>query len=46
MEAEISSETYVSYRNTKRRHNPEDLELIHICDFPQYLQESVGSDLK
>jgi hypothetical protein len=27
MEAARSSETLVSYRNIKRRHNPEDLEL-------------------
>jgi len=39
MEAESSSETPVSYRNTTRRQNPEDLDL-NVCLFLVYQKDA------
>jgi len=39
MEAEMPFETLVSCRNTTRRHNPEDLDLINFCMFNTLLYQ-------
>jgi hypothetical protein len=45
LEAAIFSETLVTYRNTTRRQNPEDLDVKQICYFiAVYFKKIPGQD--